>query len=108
MELTGHSNPGQEHRLLFVSIRQPLGSESKHANYQWYRQSYLVGEQNWEGLLDRQANTRIFLEKKRFNSVYSYQLIGNQLVRDEVYSTSMLSRRDKKVAGMSLDEFRKR
>jgi len=70
MELTGHSNPGQEHRQLFVSIRQPLESEPKHANYRWYRQSYLVGEQNLEELLDRQANTRNFQKKKRLNCLF--------------------------------------
>lgn len=62
----------------------------------------------WRGSWVNRLTTRCFLEKKKVrNSVSSYQFICNQLVRDEVYSSSMWSRRDKKVAGMSMDEFRK-
>ena len=68
----------------------------------------LSGKKVWRGSwVNRLQHEFSFREKKKVRIfVQSYQLICNQLVRDEVYSSSMWSGRDKKVAGMSMDEFR--
>jgi hypothetical protein len=70
--------------------------------------SILSGSKVWRGSWVNRLTTQLSFRKKKVKIfVHSYQFICNQLVRDEVYSPSMWSGRDKKVPGMSMDEFRK-